>query len=340
MPSSRPFWTRVLSLVGQHGALVALLVLITFMSIRDPSFLNPDNVLNVLRQASFVGIVAIGMTFVITAGGIDLSVGSMVALVGGLGVLAANRLMENDASSISARTAGMGVIVITAGLAGLINGLIVRKFRLAPFIATLATMAIFRSAIVALADGGQIRAQVPNFEALGAGGVRLPFAIGDGHPVLHYPIIAFVLTACVGWFILHKTTLGVNIRAVGDNEAAARYAGVKTDATVIATYTIVGLCAGVAAMLVTSRMNSVSSASAGLYYELDAIAAVVIGGTALRGGHGRIFGTVVGVLLMQVVGNMLNRLDVSPNLQGMVKGFIILLAVLIQRIVGPAGTKH
>lgn len=331
---------RLFDHVGKHGALVALLALIAWMTLRDPAFLRPENVLNILRQASFVGIVAVGMTFVITAGGIDLSVGSLVALVGGLGLMAMNSLVEHDATAASARVAGMGVMVVGAGLLGLVNGLVITRCRLAPFIATLATMAIFRSGIVSLAQGGQIRTGVEGFAAVAAGGLRLPTTFADAPVVLHTPILVFVGIALAGWLVLNKTTLGVGVRALGDNPAAARYAGVRTDAVAIAAYAIAGLCCGVSAMLNASRMSSVSSATAGLYYELDAIAAVVIGGTSLRGGQGRILGTVVGVLLLQVVGNILNRLDVNPNLQGMVKGFIILGAVLIQRVVAPSSDRR
>ncbi|MGH7178858.1 MAG: ABC transporter permease, partial [Tepidisphaeraceae bacterium] len=318
------------------------------------NFLKPENLLNILRQWSFIGIIAIGMTFVIISGGIDLSVGAMVALAGGLGVWTMNTAIRAASiksdpfqSVLSNRLAGAfdainvggserwGVaiavltVVLVAVICGLINGMLIAKGRVAPFIATLGGLAAYRSLALALADGGEFRSASRDiFPSIGAGGVSIPYS----QLLLPYPVIAFFVIAAVASVVLNRTRYGRYVVAIGCNERSAIYSAINVDRIKLLTYTLLGFLCGVSAVLLSSRMNSVASSSTGNLYELDAIAAVVIGGTRMTGGHGTIFGTVVGVLILGVIGNMLNFLDVSPYLQGLVKGVIIIAAVLVQRI--------
>ncbi len=359
--------------------LVALGLLVAFTATFSDAFLRPENLINILRQWSFVGIIAIGMTFVITLGGIDLSVGSLVALVGGLGIITLNSMIGapetvalweetlkarqeglfepfNAPSRFTAWWAGVWmmlgvggseawsvaaafIVMLLAGtLAGLFNGVLVAKGKLAPFIATLGGLAAFRSLSLAMADGGEYRsASRELFGAIGQGGIPIPgtnIAPNAPEPVpllVPWPVLVFAAAAIVGWVVLNRTRYGRYVTAIGCNERAAVYSAITVSRVKWLTYTLVGFCTGLAGLLLASRMNSVSSAQTGIMYELDVIAAVVIGGTRMRGGSGTIFGTIVGVLILGVIGNMLNMLQVSVYLQGLVKGTIIIVAVLAQR---------
>jgi ribose transport system permease protein len=332
-------------------------------------FLTAENILNVLRQLAPIGVVALGMTFAIIAGGIDLSVGSLVALAGGAGIWMMNVALRADTilSSLNDTQAGspdapaaftvwlarqftslhlagdemkavylaFGATMIVALLAGLLNGLLIAKGKLAPFIATLGGFAAYRSLALALADGGEFRsASSKIYPIIGTGGVPLPFIhVRPNVPaVLPYPVIVFVALAVLAAILLNKTRYGRHVIAIGSNERSAVYSAINVARVKVLTYVLVGFACGAAAILVGSRLHSVSSAQTGNLYELDAIAAVVIGGTRMSGGSGTIFGTVIGVLILGVIGNMLNFLDVSPYLQGAVKGAIIVVAALIQQI--------
>lgn len=324
-------------LVSQFGPLVALLLLIVGTAIMEASrfppgeraFLTTRNFNNILGQWSYVGIVAIGMTFVIILGGIDLSVGALVALAAGAGVYALNAAAGwGDVWAVVAASA----VCIGGGiLLGLFNGVAIAKGRIAPFVATLGTLAIYRSLVLAPAEGGEIRSNVAAFGDFGGWVVRIPWIGSDGNPLpVRMAVLVFLAVALTAHFALSRTVFGRQVYAVGDNARAARYAGIRTDRVTICVYTIAGLTCGIAALLNASRLNSVSSSSLGLFYELDAIAAVVIGGTRLQGGSGRILGTVIGVLILGVVSNMLNMLQVSNFYHGLVKGLIIIAAVLVQ----------
>ncbi|QOI99424.1 MAG: ABC transporter permease [Phycisphaeraceae bacterium] len=323
---------------GRHGALgpgLALAVLCVVLAVISPDFRKPENPLNILNQNAFVGLVAVGMTFVIIAGGIDLSVGSMVALLGGLSVYASNAAASSWGLGPWA-SVGVGSVVAVAGgaVAGSLNGALVVWGRVAPFIATLGTLAIFRSVIMTMADGGEIRSGVPAYAEVGAGthGIPLPITSSRGSALfLTYPSVAFLVCAALGQAVLSYSVFGRRVLSVGDNATAARYAGVKVGRVTFAVYALAGLLCGVAAFLLSSRMASVASASAGKLYELDAIAAVVIGGTAMRGGRGSVAGTVVGVLMLGVITNALNLLGAPALLQDFFKGVIIIAAVLAQR---------
>ena len=357
------------------GSLAALLVLMVVTAILNPAFLKGENLFNILRQWSFVGIIAVGMTFVIILGGIDLSVGALVAFAGGLGILCMNTVIDAEkiiaaqASALSgdfaqrlphsaARVAlarvfeGMGiggseicgvllafaVILLVASLAGWVNGTLITRGRLAPFIATLGGLAAYRSLALAMIDGGEYRsASVRLFKVLGTGGIPIPgtnVAPLAPRPVpllFPWPVLCLILVTVVGWVLLNRTRFGRYVVAIGCNERAAVYSAINVRQVKLFTYVLTGFFTGVASLLVASRMNSVSSSGTGQLYELDVIAAVVIGGTRMSGGSGTIGGTIVGVLVLGVVGNMLNLVGVSPYLQGLVKGLIIVAAVLIQR---------
>jgi ribose transport system permease protein len=305
------------SLVGRiflerYVLLWVILALAVLSASISPAFLKIQNLLNILWQSSFVGIIAIGLTFVMVAGGIDLSVGSLTALAGGIMVLIINQI-----SIPVAIVTGIGFGI----LMGFLSGLLITKGRIAPFIATLGTMSIFRSVTLYLANGGEFRSQNWSYTAIGMGEV-------GGIPI---PVILFLLYGVFAWILLQHTRFGRYVYAVGANERSARYAAVNVSRIRILTYMLSGLSVGISAVIVSSMLNSVSSSTTGLGFELDAIAAAVIGGTSLAGGRGTIWGTVLGTIVLSIISNMLVMLNVSVYLQGTVKGLIIVAAVLAQR---------
>jgi ribose transport system permease protein len=319
----------------RYGVLVALVVLFAVSAVRQPDvFLQPENLRNLINQNVAVGIIAVGMTLVIVSAGIDLSVGSLMALSASLGLVALNRSIAGGGTETTASLLAVAVMIGSGALLGAVNGLMVAVGRVAPFIATLVGLVAYRSLAMAIGEGGEIRSQSADvFPALGREGIPLPFIeIAGGRPlIITWGILLFVAVALVGGFLLNWTRFGRHVIAVGANERAAKYSAVSTRATKFWAYTLIGLFTGIAAVTLATRMNAVATSSMGLYYELDAIAAVVIGGTSLRGGFGRIWGTVVGVILLGVITNMLIVEGVSVYYQGVVKGAIILAAVLIQR---------
>lgn len=333
--STWPVWTVPAS------ALLALILFTLVFEIAtkgESILIKPENLLNILRQVSFVGIIAMGMTLVITLGGIDLSVGSLVAFLGGVGILFLNVLVAGNASEAVAVAMSFGLMIVAGTLAGVLNGLLISKGRLAPFIATLGGLAAYRSLAMALVAGGEYRAaSMELFGKIGAGGIPIPgtnIAPNAPSPIpllFPWPVLIFACVAVAAWIVLNRTRLGRYIIAIGSNERSAIYSAIKVDRVKVVTYALLGLCSGISAMLVASRLSSISSSSSGTLYELDVIAAVVIGGTRMRGGAGTIAGTVIGVLILGVIQNMLNLLQVSVYLQGLVKGLVIIGAVLLQR---------
>lgn len=333
---------RLGTLMQEYGVLVALFVLVAFNclgldrrtgTLNGPGeFLQMENLRNLLSQHAFIGIIAIGMTFVIILGGIDLSVGSLVALCGAVGILVLNKWAGSGSALILAGLAAVAV----GSVAGFLNGLTIALGRVAPFIVTLAGLAAFRSIALVLGEGGEIRSQVPAYQEIGFGGVALPFAkTARGDPVmLYWSAIVFIVVALLAGFLLNKTKFGRHVVAVGANEKAACYSAIDTRRVKIVCYTMLGALVGLSAFLNGARMNSVGTGSVGLFYELDAIAAVVIGGTSLAGGKGRIWGTFVGVLLLNLINYTITHQQVDPNWQGAIRGGVILAAVLLQR-----GTK-
>ena len=310
------------------GPLWALLLLVVINAATRSDFMTPENLRNMISQNAHIGIIALGMTFVIITGGIDLAVGSLAALCGAVALTVMNKNPGGNAVMI-----GAAVAVGSGALAGVLNGIIVAYGRVAPFIVTLAGLAGYRSLALVLGDGGEIRSQVQGLDGIGLGGPALPFVqTAQGGPVVFYwSAIAFILLALVSSFVLNKTRYGRYVIAVGANEKAAQYSAIDTRKIKVLTYSLLGGLVGIAAFFLMAKLNSVGTGSVGLYYELDAIAAVVIGGTSLRGGYGRIWGTVVGVLLLTVIANMMTSYRIDTEWQGLVRGLIILIAVLIQR---------
>jgi len=320
--------------LSEYGALIALVLLFLFnAATKGSTFLQVENLRNLVSQNAAVGIIAIGMTLVIIAGGIDLSVGSLSALCGAIAILVVNKMASGGSGPVV--VIGVAILVsLLAGLAvGMVNGVVVAYGRVAPFVVTLAGMAGFRSLALVLGDGGEIRSSFQDYQVLGLGGLPIPFfKDAQGHPItLYWSAIVFFIAAIAAGILLNRTRFGRYVVAVGANRRAATYSGIDTRLVTLAVYGLLGACVGIASLLVSSRMNSVGTGSVGNYYELDAIAAVVIGGTSLSGGKGRIWGTVVGVLLLTLIGYMITAYQINSNWQGLVKGAVILIAVLIQR---------
>lgn len=325
---------KLAQFLQDYGVLVAFVVLLLIsIATRGSQFLQVENLRNLVSQNAYVGLIAIGMTFVIMTGGIDLSVGSLVALCGAIAVLVLNKTAGGGMSPNMAILMAALMAIAVGGFAGLLNGVMVAYGRVAPFIVTLAGLAGFRSIALVLGDGGEIRSSVPAFQDFGFGGLAIPGvknAAGGAVPLYWAAIIFFVVAGIAG-FILARTRFGRYLIAVGANERAAKYSAINTRTVKVAAYAILGGLVGLASVLLAARMNSVGTGSVGLYYELDAIAAVVIGGTSLRGGKGRIWGTVVGVLLLTLIANMMTAYRIDTNWQGLVRGLVILIAVMLQR---------
>ncbi|RID81746.1 ribose ABC transporter permease [Mesobacillus zeae] len=280
----------------------------------SPDFLTTNNIFNVLRQVSINALIAFGMTFVILTGGIDLSVGSILALSSAL-----------TAGMLTGGTDPMLALFVglLAGTAmGAVNGIIITKGKVAPFIATLATMTIFRGLTLVYTEGRPITglSESVSFQMLGKG-----YVLG-----IPFPVITMLITYFILFFLLKKTTFGRGVYAIGGNEEASLLSGLRVDRIKIGVYSLTGFLAALAGSTLASRLNS-AQPTAGVSYELDAIAAVVLGGTSLSGGKGWIFGTLVGALIIGVLNNGLNLLNVSSFYQQVVKGGVILLAVLLDR---------
>lgn len=306
------------SSVGRNLGLVVALFLLCLIGIwtSGEQFASVDNALTILRLAAVIGVVSVGMTFVITGGGIDLSVGAIVALASVCSTtLAAQSLARGNHWTL------IIVFAVLVGLAcGLINGLLIAYGRVVPFIATLAMLAAARGLAEIIAQRRTQIVAVPGFTDFFRNDVL-------GIPVL---VIIFALVAVIGWVVLNRTTFGRRTFAVGGNPEAARLAGVNINRHTVALYAILGVCCGIAAVMIVARTTTGSSTH-GLLYELDAIAAVVIGGTLLTGGRGTIVGTVLGVLIFTTLSNVFTLNNLSSSAQSVAKGLIIVAAVLLQQ---------
>lgn len=306
------------------GPLVALIALIALGALLNPAFLAPGNITNVLARSAFIGMIAVGMTFVITAGGLDLSVGSMAAFLAGIAIIGMNAALPGMGENWGTILVGMGVAMLGGILAGYLNGALITKARIEPFIVTLGTMGIFRSLVTWLADGGTLSLDY------GLRTLYRPVYYG-GIGWITWPIITFALVAFAGEWIMRHSRFGRHVEAIGSNDRVARYSAIDVNRIRLMTYMLLGLLVGVATVLYVPRLGS-ASGSTGVLWELEAIAAVIIGGTALKGGTGRVWGTVVGVLILSLIDNILNLADlVSPYLNGAIQGVIIVLAVVLQR---------
>jgi ribose transport system permease protein len=297
----------------QFGTVIGLVVLCAVLWILTPHFLTVSNLLNVAEQTSINAVVAVGMTFVILSGGIDLSVGSIVALSG---VALGTALQGGQPLFVAVPLA------LVVGLAcGLANGALISWGGLPPFIVTLGTMSIARGAALLFTEGRPVSGFEPSFRVIATG--RVGF--------IPAPVIVMALVYVVAHFVLTRTTFGRYVYAIGGNEEATRLSGVPVRFHKTMIYGVSGLMSAIAAVLLTARLNS-AQPIAGINYELDAIAATVIGGTSLMGGEGTLGGTLVGALIMGVLRNGLNLLGVSSFLQQIVIGGVIVVAVLLDTV--------
>ena len=296
---------------------LALALLLTVCMISNENFRSAQNLLNITRQVACTGIAALGMTLVIIAGGIDLSVGSLLALSGVSALMVMGRIADPQLAVTAALLVSLGV----GSAGGVLNGMLVTGGKVPPFIATLGTLSIFRSLALYMADAGTLSSSNEIFRAAGGcAPLGIPLAT-----------LCFLGLAAVFAVLLNQTAYGRHVCAVGANPKAAQYAAIGVNRVRFGTYVLAGLTAGIAAFLFSSRLNSISSTDAGLSYELDAIAGAIIGGTAMNGGRGSIAGTVAGVFILGIISNALDMWGAPVNLQGLVKGLIIIVAVLIQR---------
>ena len=309
---ARALGARAASMLQRQGALVALVIVCIFGTIRYGEFLTPENLLNVLRQNSMLGLVALGMTFVILTGGIDLSVGALLAVAG---VIAANLAGRG---LFVASIAGVGAATVL----GLINGLVITKARIQPFIVTLAMMIAARGA--ALAMTGE--------QSIGIARVGTSFTwLGRGElGPIPVPVALFAIAYLIGWLVLRYTTFGRYVYAVGDDEDASRLMGLKVDRVLLGTYALSGALSGLAGVVLAARLGA-GQPVAGTGWELDAIASVVVGGTLLTGGQGGAGATAIGVLLLGVIFNLFNlEGTISPWWQWVLRGAFLLGVVVIQ----------
>ncbi len=317
-------WRRAFARVHGLGPVLGLVVLCVAGFALNHDFATLDNAMNVLTRTSFIGIIAVGMCFVIVSGGIDLSVGSMAALIAGGVILLMNSLGAHHVSPTLAVVAGAGFAVLLGAVFGLAHGLLITRGRIEPFIVTLGTLGIFRATLTWLSDGGAITLDNDLADAY----APVYYAAFLGIPV---PVWVFLLVALVGAAILNRTAYGRYVQAVGSNEQVARYAAVDVDFTKLVTYVLLGACVGIATLLYVPRLGS-ASPTTGLLWELEAIASVIVGGTALKGGSGSVVGTVIGAILLSVISNILNLTSIiSVYLNAAVQGGVIIVVAFMQR---------
>ncbi len=298
----------------RYGLLISFSLLILGLSLLSERFLTASNLVNVLRQASINGIVSVGMTLVILTGGIDLSVGSVLALSA---VICASLLK----SGLSVPLTILISLGVGSGL-GLINGLMITKARIPPFIATLGMLTVARGLALMYTQGQPVTGLPSSFRFLGAG------TLGP----IPMPIVVAGTIFLIGIVVLKYTRLGEYIYAIGDNPQAARLAGIATQRIITLVYALSGMCAALAGMVLIARLDS-AQPIIGQGYEFNAIAAVVVGGTSFAGGEGGLFGTLVGALLIETLDNGLNLLNVSALWEQVVKGIVIALALLLYKSV-------
>ncbi|GIM46716.1 ribose ABC transporter permease [Collibacillus ludicampi] len=301
--SLKTLWNRL----GMFLILALLCIVLSFLS---HNFLETTNLLNVLKQISIIAILAAGMTFIILTGGIDLSVGSTLALSGVISVM----LIGKGVNSVLGLLIGMGVGIMV----GVLNGFLTAKTKLPPFIVTLGSYTYVRGLAYVISGGYPIVLNSQFIKFLGSGNIA-------GIPT---PIYIMILIYGISYFVLKYTMFGRHVYAIGGNEEAARLTGIKVERTLICVYAISGLLSGLAGVVLAGRLFS-GQPTAGIGFELDAIAAVILGGTSFTGGVGTIQGTIIGALIMGVLSNGLTLLDVSYYWQLVVKGVVIIIAVLL-----------
>lgn len=320
-PTQIGLQARLVVYLQRYGIFIAFVLLCIFLSFASEYFLTPRNILNVLRQTSINGILAIGMTFVILARGIDLSVGSLVALTG---VVSAS-LATTSASASVAGGPYPAIVALSAGLlvggaAGSISGITVSRFNVPAFVATLGMLSAARGLTLIYARGMPVPALTPEYRWIGTGDIfHIPL-----------PVIVYALVFLGAWWVLRHTRFGRHVYAAGGNPHAATVSGVNVARVRFLVFVISGVLAGLSGMILAARTGS-GLTQAGIAYELDAIAAVVIGGTSLSGGIGTITGTLIGALLIAVMNNGLDLMGVESYYQQVIKGMLIVAAVMLDQ---------
>ena len=311
---------KLINQINIYRSVLILLVICVFATILSPSFLSVTNLFNVFKQITVAGIVGCGMTFVILTGGIDLSVGSILGLSG---VLASGVL-----ASTGNTAAAVAVSLIVGVACGAVNGFCVSVCGIPPFISTLGMMTLLRGVILVYTKGSPIPIKVDSYKFFGKGSIA-------GIPV---PVIILIVVFLLAHYILTQTTYGRSVYAVGGNREAARLSGIRVKTSEFLVYTLNGLMCGMAGLILTARLGSAQSTS-GTGIEMDAIAAVILGGTSLSGGVGFVLPTVVGAMIMGIIDNILTLMNVNPHATNIVKGAVILIAVLVDKKVKDLSAK-
>ena len=309
---------KLINQINIYRSVLILLVICVFATILSPSFLSVTNLFNVFKQITVAGIVGCGMTFVILTGGIDLSVGSILGLSG---VLASGVLASTGNTAVAV------AVSLTVGIAcGAVNGFFVSVCGIPPFISTLGMMTLLRGVILVYTKGSPIKSDAYKF--FGKGSIA-------GIPV---PVIILIIVFLLAHYILTQTSYGRSVYAVGGNREAARLSGIRVKTSEFLVYTLNGLMCGMAGLILTARLGSAQSTS-GTGIEMDAIAAVILGGTSLSGGVGFVLPTVVGAMIMGIIDNILTLMNVNPHATNIVKGAVILIAVLVDKKVKDLSAK-
>ena len=311
---------KLINQINIYRSVLILLVICVFATILSPSFLSVTNLFNVFKQITVAGIVGCGMTFVILTGGIDLSVGSILGLSG---VLASGVLASTGNTAVAV------AVSLTVGIAcGAVNGFFVSVCGIPPFISTLGMMTLRRGVILVYTKGSPIPIKSDAYKFFGKGSIA-------GIPV---PVIILIIVFLLAHYILTQTSYGRSVYAVGGNREAARLSGIRVKTSEFLVYTLNGLMCGMAGLILTARLGSAQSTS-GTGIEMDAIAAVILGGTSLSGGVGFVLPTVVGAMIMGIIDNILTLMNVNPHATNIVKGAVILIAVLVDKKVKDLSAK-
>lgn len=311
---------KVINQINVYRSVLILIVICIFASILSDSFFSIANLFNVIKQITVAGIVGCGMTFVILTGGIDLSVGSIVGLSGAI----AAGIMASTGNAVLAVLAALGIGI----LCGAANGFFVAQCDIPPFIATLGMMTLLRGCVLVYTKGAPISIKVDSYKFIGKGLVAgIPF-----------PVIVLLVLYLIANYLLTQTSFGRNVYAFGGNREAARLSGIRVKYTEWMVYIFNGLMSGIAAVVLTARLGSAQSTS-GEGIEMDAIAAVILGGTSLSGGSGFVLPTVVGAMIMGIIDNILTLMNVNPHATNIVKGAVVLIAVLVDKKVKDLSAK-
>lgn len=311
---------KLINQINIYRSVLILLVICVFATILSPSFLSVTNLFNVFKQITVAGIVGCGMTFVILTGGIDLSVGSILGL---------SAVLASGVLASTGNTAVAVAVSLTVGIAcGAVNGFFVSVCGIPPFISTLGMMTLLRGVILVYTKGSPIPIKSDAYKFFGKGSIA-------GIPV---PVIILIIVFLLAHYILTQTSYGRSVYAVGGNREAARLSGIRVKTSEFLVYTLNGLMCGMAGLILTARLGSAQSTS-GTGIEMDAIAAVILGGTSLSGGVGFVLPTVVGAMIMGIIDNILTLMNVNPHATNIVKGAVILIAVLVDKKVKDLSAK-